>query len=500
MKNLYIKSSLLRRNILRLYAVTLLASAIAMGLYIRLSWQGVREHVTNDLERDAIQAGQILHEGVNDAGKLLSIAKFRIEESLKNGSNSLRQTHELLKESTQIITSYHENQNLGLLFFADSEGRMTALEGMNLNRSIQVSDRLYFRLLKQYPSKKYSIGKLVLTRTTGKLAFHMAMPIHDPIGGFEGIVALQLDEEEIVAKLGKFIRNPGEQLTGLSSDGEIVLLFPSHESPTQIDVTTFSELMKHIISLGKSSGAAWIPRGIAGQKKSIYVGYSLDTEDGICSMAIVQEDMVKEQYYHTQLHKELLVAVMILLVISALFIGLYREGRNLNRAVSDAVNDQLTEIPNRRAVEDACRMIWGDALRRGEPISVLFMDIDHFKHINDTWGHDVGDEVLKAVAKCIQESVHRPLDFCCRWGGEEFVLILPNTESDVAFRIANGILDRIREMRLIKKGKRLPTVTLSIGIATSITTAEGDRDRMFSRADNAMLRAKSAGRNRVVVG
>lgn len=127
------------------------------------------------------------------------------------------------------------------------------------------------------------------------------------------------------------------------------------------------------------------------------------------------------------------------------------------------------------------------------------MDIDHFKIVNDTYGHETGDRVLKAVASAIQSQLNRPLDLCCRWGGEEFVAVLPRTDEHGALKIANDIMSAIQALKVTEGDTMIDQITISIGIASVTVNADNVRDDLIDMADKAMFKAKLEGRNRIVL-
>jgi two-component system cell cycle response regulator len=154
-----------------------------------------------------------------------------------------------------------------------------------------------------------------------------------------------------------------------------------------------------------------------------------------------------------------------------------------------AMRDQLTSLYNRHYLQDAVPDLMRSTYESEQPLSIMVIDIDHFKHINDSYGHKTGDYVIEKVAKILQESCSKQ-DLVARIGGEEFVAVLPNT-------IISDALSRAEDFRL-KTEALMPNdiaISVSIGIATA-TDAE-TYDGLFSRADSAMYRAKMAGRNRV---
>ncbi|MFL6796918.1 MAG: PleD family two-component system response regulator [Xanthobacteraceae bacterium] len=169
---------------------------------------------------------------------------------------------------------------------------------------------------------------------------------------------------------------------------------------------------------------------------------------------------------------------------------------NVQISIEMAVTDALTGLYNRRYMETHVAALVHQASSRGKPLSVLVLDIDYFKSINDAYGHDAGDDVLREFAVRIRKSI-RGIDLACRYGGEEFVVVMP--EADLA--VASVVAERLRrsiatEPFLMQQGSRAVEVTISIGMA-ALATGE-NASSVLKRADQALYRAKRDGRNRVV--
>jgi len=160
--------------------------------------------------------------------------------------------------------------------------------------------------------------------------------------------------------------------------------------------------------------------------------------------------------------------------------------------------DQLTNIPNRRSFESRLNMEWKQAVREQTPISLLIMDLDNFKCVNDTYGHQQGDIVLQKIADVFPQSFRRPCDFAARWGGEEFVVLLPNTHLDGAFQIAEKIRADIENMSIPAADGSQIRITLSIGVSSTVPAKEALVDAFVSNADKALYSAKESGRNKVI--
>ena len=170
---------------------------------------------------------------------------------------------------------------------------------------------------------------------------------------------------------------------------------------------------------------------------------------------------------------------------------------NVQMSIELAITDALTGLFNRRYMESHLGALVEQAAARGKPIAVLVVDIDYFKAVNDTYGHDAGDDVLREFALRIRKSI-RNIDLACRYGGEEFVIVMPETDLAVATMVAERLRRRIAsEPFAIQQGARSLDVTISIGIA-ALAGAGDNAAAILKRADTALYRAKRDGRNRVV--
>jgi two-component system cell cycle response regulator len=172
---------------------------------------------------------------------------------------------------------------------------------------------------------------------------------------------------------------------------------------------------------------------------------------------------------------------------------------NVRRSIQRAVMDPLTSMHNRRYLERHLAPLVTRNAERGRPVSLLLIDVDHFKAVNDSCGHEVGDEVLREIAGRITSSL-RGLDLCCRFGGEEFVAAFAGADAAVAEKIAERLRRKVADAPFRIVTDRGPlSVTVSIGVAVSSARGD-DAEGLLRRADLALYRAKKEGRNRVVVG
>ncbi|CVI58209.1 MULTISPECIES: PleD family two-component system response regulator [Agrobacterium] len=170
---------------------------------------------------------------------------------------------------------------------------------------------------------------------------------------------------------------------------------------------------------------------------------------------------------------------------------------NLQHTMELAIVDGLTGLNNRRYLDNHLKILFDRAAVRGRPISICMTDIDRFKLVNDTYGHDVGDEVLREFAARIRSTV-RGADLACRYGGEEFVVVMPDTPMELAASVAERLRAIVEDKPFyVRSIDRELSITASLGIATS-SGAFGAPDEILKQADKALYEAKHAGRNRVV--
>jgi len=162
-----------------------------------------------------------------------------------------------------------------------------------------------------------------------------------------------------------------------------------------------------------------------------------------------------------------------------------------------ASRDGLTGVANRLRLEEILTHEWHRCLRGRTPLSLIMLDVDYFKEFNDTYGHLVGDDCLKQIARILTAVLNRPADLVARYGGEEFVCVLPDTELDGGMYIAEGIRTAIEVQRIPHQRSSFGYVTVSQGIASVLPSPEGSIAALLEMADACMYGAKEDGRNRV---
>ncbi|MCL2636800.1 MAG: diguanylate cyclase [Oscillospiraceae bacterium] len=176
-------------------------------------------------------------------------------------------------------------------------------------------------------------------------------------------------------------------------------------------------------------------------------------------------------------------------------IDMINQLRTINRI---SVTDQLTGIKNRRGFDEYMNREWGRTIREKLPISFLILDADNFKNYNDTYGHQQGDIALQTIANILKTSLRRVTDIAARWGGEEFVVLLPNTDKNGIMEVAEKIRSEIEKTPIPLLSGELTVITVSVGVNTLVPAPETELRDFIDKTDEALYTAKRTGKNKVV--
>ena len=159
--------------------------------------------------------------------------------------------------------------------------------------------------------------------------------------------------------------------------------------------------------------------------------------------------------------------------------------------------DPLTSGYNRRYFDQRLAVEWSRARRNGTPLSLLMIDVDHFKAYNDYYGHPAGDEALRAVVQALTRHLQRPGDTVARYGGEEFACLLPETDAQGAMLLAQGLVQAVADLALPHAASSTaPVLTVSVGVGSAVPNLDGQASELVEATDAALYRAKREGRAR----
>jgi len=219
----------------------------------------------------------------------------------------------------------------------------------------------------------------------------------------------------------------------------------------------------------------------------------------------------RQVLFHVTVSLAMTIAFVLIMaiIVSKTFVALVKQTDDLNKQLLSknerlavlSTTDELTKLNNKRSFMEYMDIIWKQNHRLNLPITVLMIDVDYFKKYNDTLGHLEGDNALMAVAQCIKSHAKRETDFTARFGGEEFVCVLPFIEKDEAVNFARALVEKVEALKIPHPASDLSKyLTVSIGMAATVPDGGDSYIRLLNEADKALYMAKESGRNMLVVG
>ncbi|MCJ2139102.1 sensor domain-containing diguanylate cyclase [Methylobacterium sp. E-066] len=386
-------------------------------------------------------------------------------------------------------------RDMGVMIVIDEHGGIVADIDAVPPRKGHYSDREYFQVHKARAGLGLHIGRPIVSRLTGERMLPFSRRINKPDGTFGGVVLGSV-------KLSYFTRLFSQ--IALGRDGAINLYL---RDGTRVMRQPFVEA-----DIGANIAGAPTFQGFLRQNSGSFVHTSV--RDGIerhytftrvGDLPLILNIALSTDEIEAEWRVKALVIGGIVLVLCGVTIALsLLFGRELHRREAMqselerlSLTDTLTRLPNRRAFEHAGARAWESARHNSKSLSLLIVDADHFKRFNDRYGHQVGDEVLQGLARCLSASVHRPNDLVCRVGGEEFAILLPNTDEAGALRIAEKVHTEVSTLAIGSAGITAGVITVSIGLAAGAPngTALSALADLYRLADAALYEAKTSGRN-----
>ncbi|VVE79385.1 GGDEF domain-containing protein [Pandoraea sputorum] len=380
-------------------------------------------------------------------------------------------------------------------YVVDKTGRIAAPLDRTQGAPVSVADRDYFRSHASSPSLGLYISQPYASRTHGgRLSVALTRRIAAPDHSFAGVavLALRLD------RLGTLVKDVDsadlKSIDIVEEKGTVLACDPCADAkPGQLVV-----LPGNAARNGDLAAALAFPRGT---KASEYRSVRVPGASMFVVVTPSTDDLLHEWQRHATLFGTIALACAATLIAGSwlLVAAMRTRAAAAARLMSLSMTDGLTGLANRRALDAKLGSEWRQAKRSGSPLSILFADIDHFKHFNDAYGHSIGDDVLRAVAKNIGGHVRRDSDMAARYGGEEFAVVLPDTDAHAAEVMAEQVRRDIERLHIDHAGSAAGTVTVSVGAATGRATECDSVDAILKAADAQLRVAKQNGRNRVSV-
>ena len=383
-------------------------------------------------------------------------------------------------------------RDLGVMLVLDENGDVIVDSSAWPPRKLNNADRDYFQAHKAHRDLGLVMSGPLVSRLTGARIVVLSRRIDKPDGTFGGIVLGSLKLSYFTRLFDQIGLGPDDAINLYLRDGTRLIRYPYEEADIGANIAGSPTFDRFASERSGAFVAVSVRDGVERHYAFTHVGdWPL-----ILNVALAT-DTIESAWRN----KALVISGIVLALCGlTIFLSLLY-GRDLRRRAALqaelaelSCTDVLTGLPNRRRFEEVAERVWATARRTHKPFALLVVDADHFKRYNDHYGHSVGDEVLKGLAKSLRASVHRPDDLVARVGGEEFVILLPETDTDGALRIADKLHASVASLAVPSAGIGAGEVTVSVGVAVGPATTASPQD-LFERADAALYAAKEGGRN-----
>lgn len=405
--------------------------------------------------------------------------------------------HALLKQQARIMPQLH-----GLFVYAP-DGSWIVTDQDAVPPDANNADRDYFIYHRTHTGRQVLISSVVRSRSTGDLIIPISRRLEYPDGRFAGVLLGTIKVDWFVRYYGDFKIDERGALVLAKRDGTILVRRPSVERVIGNSLAD-SEIFRKYLPFA-SEGVAQAVAVVDGTPRlygyRALSSYPLVVEAGLSRESIIapwRHDMIRS-----------LVVLLLLLVGLAGFgwvvLRQLRERIAIERALHQAhqtlkalaLTDSLTGLGNRRRLDGVLEAEIGRARRQGYPLALVMLDLDYFKAYNDRYGHLVGDQCLRRFAEVLKQVLKRPGDLAVRYGGEEFTVLLPDTDAQGASQLVQEILQLLRRQAIEHGGSPLGHVTVSAGLAMGAPTLETvSPENLMAAADAALYQAKRQGRDR----
>ena len=475
-----------RRVLVTLMVATLAAICVVAVLVMAEARRDVGRSV-------AVSAGNLAAAVAHDVDRNIELLDLSLQAAAKGWSNPDIQSLAAPLRKMVLFDSSASAEDIGPVFILDETGSVQAVSKMEVAIGMNFADRDYFRVHANTNAIGLFVSKPFISRISGNWQVALSRRIDKPDGSFAGVVAtsLQLD---YLSKLYKGLDLGDEgTITLFRMDGRVITREPYVENDIRRSLGG-TDAFNRIRPLRSGSFEGESP--VDGARRII-------SFHRVGNLPLIQDVEVSvDQAYADWLRRAAITGgALFFLCLSSLVLMLMLDVELTKRVAVEkalerlATTDGLTGLPNRRRFGEALQMEWTRASDTGSPLSLLMIDADSFKAYNDLYGHPAGDSLLQSFARCLTDNARRIGDLACRYGGEEFAVLLADTDAAGALRVAETIRGEIVGLAHDHPGTPSQLATVSIGVATVRPGPGQTSERLLLAADASLYRAKAAGRN-----
>lgn len=400
-----------------------------------------------------------------------------------------------LDQQRQILEGDGEAPSFAHLFILGPDGDNVANSVSYPTSRVNAADRTYFIHHRDHKSSDLHISQPKYSKITQERIIFLTKRLEDAAGAFMGIIGIHLKLrhfDHIFSTLGLA---PGGTVTVIRTDGWGIFRYPMAESFFHKSIQDHAGFQK---MMSRKSGYLEVIQSPYDAASRV-AGFYASDKYPLLSVVTVTLDSVLINWLRNTTRTTLVAAVGLFVILALAFFA-HRQGAHLIYALRLSSHDSLTGLHNRRAFDERIDEEWRRAMRGEYPLSLLFVDVDFFKAYNDEYGHRAGDKCLKAIARAMEKDFARGGEMITRYGGEEFVIVLPNTDLDAAEKSANRLREAVQNLEIEhRKSSVCSTVTISIGVASLVPSQQTNKEDLVEMADNALYAAKHGGRNQCQV-
>jgi len=387
---------------------------------------------------------------------------------------------------------------LGAVVVLSPTGHVLYSSREQAEQGAYLGDREYFTTHLGSANETYVSGMIISRLRPGDPTLVVSRRLSGPDGSFLGVVAGVQRLQYFNNLFNRISLGPNGAIALVRSDGRMIWRTPASDGQGNagMDMSQTETFQR----TARGPIAYFSARSNIDGIERFYVYERLGTFPLILVVAFSIEDVLSHWVHQASLLAGigLLISGVVVSLVLALDGALVRREKVEAELAQLASTDPLTKLANRRVFEATFQKEWRSAARSGDQVAILMLDLDHFKRVNDTYGHRIGDHLLAAVAEAIRASLTRPRDLAGRYGGEEFAVLLPETDLGGASVIAERIREAVERVQVPDGAGAWVGSTVSVGVAAMASDRESDLEKLLQIADRNLYTAKQAGRNRVV--
>lgn len=474
------------------WTATLAGLATMLAFFVAIGWDFYRGTVSNT-EQQAMNVATLVEQAVARDIELYDLSLHAVRDGIRDA--------ELMAQSPRLrsIALFDRSttaQGLGALVVLDQDGTIVA-DSLSLEpRAGNFADREYFKIHRNAPTDiGLYISRPFRARLQGDIwSISLSRRVTSDDGSFGGIVSGTVKLSYFRDNFEAINLGARSTITLLRDDGVMLTQNTADDSRIGADWRK-AGVFEHLAR--QPAGTFWSERSMDGTPRA-YAYRRVANLPLVVSVGMAQAEVLGPLWQKITI----LAAVFVFMTASVVVLVMMfvRELKHRVRAekaqAALARQDALTGLANRLGFEEALSAAWRRGVRTREPVSLLMIDMDYFKLFNDSQGHPEGDRILAEVAHVLTTSIRRPFDIAARYGGEELVVMLPDTPMHGALAIGRLVRHAVETLAIPHPASPHGVVTVSVGVAT-VRPDEKDASTLVTLADSALYAAKRNGRNRV---